>query len=53
MKKSVIYELAQIAVVENENFDSEIKLEVLRELMQKEDLAIFVEKQEAKEKTDG
>lgn len=49
MKKSEIYKLAQLAVVTNFSpVKDEQKLEVLRVLMEQEDVAVFVEKQEAK-----
>ena len=47
MKKSEIYNLAQCTVL-NSGLRNETKLEVLRELMSQEDLAIFCEEQEVK-----
>lgn len=47
MKTSEIYKKAQIAVVNSPYLYSEDKLEILRELMDKEDLEIFREKKEA------
>ena len=49
MKKSRIYYLAQIAVIRANNITDESKLEILRELMDKEDLEIYCEKKEAGE----
>jgi hypothetical protein len=46
MKKSEIYKYAQCAVVDVPNLTTLSKLEVLRELMSQEDLALFCEKQE-------
>ena len=46
MKKSEIYKLAQVAVVSSFNgLKEEQKLEIMRELIKQEDLALFVEKQ--------
>ena len=47
MLKSEIYHLAQIAVITSPCITPETKLEVLGELMEKEDLEIFCEKQKA------
>lgn len=49
MKKSKMYRLAQYAVVNSLYIDADAKLEILRELMGKEDVALFVEQQEEKE----
>lgn len=46
MKKSEIYRLAQIAVQEHNCLYTRYKLEIIRELMKQEDLALFCEKQE-------
>lgn len=43
MKKSEIYRLAQGAVVNSLSLDKETKLEILRELMAKEDIERFCE----------
>lgn len=48
MKKSELYHLAQIAVITSPCIAPETKLEVLKELMDKEDLEIFCEDREAK-----
>ena len=50
MKKSEIYKLAQIAVLDSNRLKPDAKLEVLRELMAKEDVEVFVEN-EAERKT--
>ena len=47
MKKSEIYKAAQWAVVDSQMRNT-IKLEILRVLMQDEDLAIYVEAEEQK-----
>ena len=51
MKKSEIYIMAQIAVINSSGILAPDKLEVPRELMDAEDLALFVEEQEEKENT--
>jgi hypothetical protein len=43
MKKSEIYKVAQIAVAETTFKDKDVKLEVLRELMAREDFEKFIE----------
>lgn len=48
MKKREIYYLAQVAVVQMD-MNAKTKLEVLRELMAREDLEAFCEKQAEKE----
>ena len=48
-KESWIYRMAQLAVLESSSLTEFNKLEILRELMAKEDLALFVEKQEEEE----
>ena len=48
MKKSEIYKQAQIAVLQSTALGAFAKLEILRELMHTEDVALFVEKQEGK-----
>ena len=48
MKKSEMYRLAQGAVLTNEYLSIEDKLEILRELMSKEDLEKFTEEKEAR-----
>lgn len=50
MKKSELYYLAQIAVVESPSFDAETILAILPELMDAEKLARFGEEQVKKEK---
>lgn len=44
MKKSEIYKTAQVAVL-NSGFSSIDKLEIIRELMKEEDLALLCEKE--------
>lgn len=46
LKKSELYKYAQGAVVECDQLTIPTKLEILRELMAGEDLALFCEKQE-------
>lgn len=48
MKKSEIFYTAQCCVL-NSNLYNKEKLEILRELMDKEDLALYTERQEEKE----
>lgn len=50
MKKSEMYKLAQVAVIEHPMLSSKQKIEILKELLDKESVALFVEKQEEKEK---
>ena len=49
MKKSLIYKCAQVAVMNHVSFTDVNKLEILRELIAQEDLALFIEKQEEEE----
>ena len=49
MKKSLIYKCAQVAVMNHVGITDANKLEILRELIGAEDLALFVEKQEEEE----
>lgn len=46
MKKSEIYYIAQVAVLEMD-LNAKTRLEVLRELMAKQDLEAFCEREEA------
>lgn len=48
-KTSALYRMAQIAVLESNSLTEYTKLEILRELMDKEDVALFVEKRESEE----
>lgn len=48
MKKSEIYHLTQITIINSPCIAPERKLEVLRVLMENEDVALFCEKQEEK-----
>lgn len=50
MKKSEMYRLAQGAVINYQNIDTAMKLEILRELMDKEDVALYVERKEEEER---
>lgn len=50
MKKSEIYHLAQITVINSPCIAPERKLETLRVLIENEDVAKFVEEREAKER---
>jgi hypothetical protein len=50
MKKSLIFRLAQIAVLNSATLGNSEKLEILRELMDRESVALFTEKQKEKEK---
>lgn len=53
MKKSDIYKMAQIAVLGSNNISPGMKLDIIRELMEKEDVALFTEEREAKEGKDN
>ena len=53
MKKSQMYVLAQCSVIESPNMTAMTKLEIIRELIEAEDLELYKEKraeEEAKEK---
>jgi hypothetical protein len=52
MRKSEIFKTAQLAVLVADFIGEHNKLLILRELMDKEDLAKFVEEKEEKEKAD-
>lgn len=52
MKKSIAYNLAQIAVMGCENLAPETKLEILHVLMENENLAKFVERKEEEKAAD-
>lgn len=49
MKESAIFKLAQMAVLDYTRLNYDQKLEILRVLMEKEDVAIFCEKREEAE----
>lgn len=49
MKKSEIYSLAIAAVIDNENIDMEIKIEMLREMLDKLDVEVYSEERDAAE----
>lgn len=53
MKKSEIYHLAQIAVINSPSITPESKIEVMRTLMEDESLALYVEERKAKEGENG
>lgn len=46
MKKSEIYKLAQIAVISTATIAPETKIEILRELLERESLELFCEEKE-------
>ena len=50
MKKSIAYNLAQIAVMMSPNISPENRLEILKVLMEDESLALYIEKQEEAKK---
>lgn len=49
MKKSEMYRLAQCCIVNSLSLSAEKKLEILRVLMEDEDLALYCEEQETKQ----
>ena len=49
MKKSEIYRMTQLVVLATGFLNDSDKLEIIRELMEKEDTALFCEKQESLE----
>ena len=49
MKKSEIYKFAQISVLNDTVLSNTMKLDIIRELQDKEGTALFIEKQEEKE----
>lgn len=49
MKKSMAYKTAQFAVLRYDGLCDSSKLEVLRVLMEREDMALFSEKHEVEE----
>lgn len=50
MLESKLYYLAQVAVLNCGTMPTDTKIEILRKLINQEDLALFVEKQKEKEK---
>ena len=48
MKKSEKYYMAMLAVINSNNIFADTKIEILEELMDKRDLALWTEKEEAK-----
>lgn len=53
MKESEAYQLAEMAVVNSPCLSAQDKLAVLRVLFDKEDLALYIERKEEKEKENG
>ena len=53
MKKSEIYKKAQLSVLKDNSLTDETRLEILKFLMNREDLEIYVEKQEEEKKKEG
>lgn len=53
MLESKLYHLAQVAVLNCGTMPTETKIEILRELIRQEELALFVEKQKEQEKENG
>ena len=49
MKKSEVYHLAQIAVLNSSDISAEDKIDALRELFEKEDVALYCEREKEKE----
>lgn len=49
MKESAIFKMAQMAVLDYPRLNYDQKLEILRVLMSREDLAVYSEKQEEQE----
>lgn len=47
MKKSKLYELAQIAVIENNKLPANIKLDIVQELMERQSLEKYREERDA------
>lgn len=47
MKKSKLYELAQIAVIENNKLPANIKLDIVQELMERQSLEKYCEERDA------
>lgn len=52
MKKSEIYQLAQIAVVSSPCIAPESKVAILRVLFNEEDLSLYIEEREAKKEAE-
>ena len=53
MKESNAYHMAAIAVMKSHDIAEQDKLDVLRVLLEKEDLALYIEKQKEQEKENG
>lgn len=52
MKKSEMYKKAMLAVLESDSISSEDKLEIARELIEREDLELFREKRAEEEEAE-
>lgn len=52
MKKSEMYRMAMLVVLESDSISNEDKLEIGRELIEREDLELFREKQAEKEEAE-
>lgn len=46
MKKSEVYKMAEVAVVNSLSISAQDKIEILRELIEQEDLALYREERE-------
>ena len=53
MKKSMLYKIAQMSVLRDNILDDSSKLEVLRALMNEEDIAKLVEKNKEEKNKEG
>lgn len=53
MKKSMLYKMAQMAVLRDNILDDSSKLEVLRALMNEEDISKLVEKNKEEKNKEG
>ena len=49
MKKSEMYKVAMMAVVASASISPDVKIEITKELMEREDLELWKEKKEAEE----
>lgn len=53
MKKSEKYYMAMLAVINSNNIFADTKIEILEELMDKRDIALWTEKEEAKKQEES
>lgn len=53
MKKSEIYKMAQLAVLSDSRLSDSDKLEIIKELQDKEGTALFIEDRETQEAENG